>query len=116
MFRDEVSTEERIRLSSRIFALQPHLIPVIVDMVQYKNANRLEKQRFVVHQTLTISAFARVLRKYIQNVSAIDSIVLMTSANTIALPTIQISDLWARYHDPVDKFLYLQLMVESAFG
>lgn len=102
--------EERIQISQKIFSKYPQKVPIIVDC---KKELKLDKNKYIVPNDLTVGQFMYILKKRI-NINHEQSIFLLCN-NQLVINTELINNLFNRQKD-YDGFLYIIILLENTFG
>lgn len=105
---------DRQRESSNVIIKYPDRVPVIVDTNDNSSFNeKLDKHKFVVPDTLSVSEFVIIIRKRLR----IDSskAIFVFCGNTILIGSMPIRQIYDKYKEE-DGFLYLIYKAESTFG
>jgi len=108
-FRKE-KLEERIKICDKILLKYPERVPIIVD---YKKEIKLDKNKYIVPNNLTVGQFMYVLRKRIK-INNEQSLFLLCN-NTLMLNNELIINLYNKQKD-YDGFLYIIISLENTFG
>ena len=102
--------EERIQISQKIISKYPQRVPIIVDC---KKELKLDKNKYIVPNDLTVGQFMYILKKRI-NINHEQSIFLLCN-NQLVINTELINNLFNRQKD-YDGFLYIIISLENTFG
>ena len=102
--------EERIKISEKILLKYPQRVPIIVDC---KKSIKLDKNKYIVPNDLTIGQFTYVLKKKIK-LNYEQSIFLLCN-NELIMNSELIIHLFNRHKD-YDGFLYIIISLENTFG
>lgn len=102
--------EERIKISQKIMSKYPQRVPIIVDC---KKELKLDKNKYIVPNDLTVGQFMYILKKRINN-NHEQSIFLLCN-NQLLINTELINNLFNRQKD-YDGFLYIIISLENTFG
>ena len=102
--------EERIKISQKIMSKYPQRVPIIVDC---KKELKLDKNKYIVPNDLTVGQFMYILKKRI-NINHEQSIFLLCN-NQLVINTELINNLFNRQKD-YDGFLYIIISLENTFG
>lgn len=105
---------DRQRESSNIIIKYPDRVPVIVDTNDNSSFNeKLDKHKFVVPDTLSVSEFIIIIRKRLK----IDysKAIFVFCGNTILIGSMLMRHIYDK-HQEEDGFLYLIYKAESTFG
>ena len=108
------SFEERSKQSSSVIIKYPDRVPVIVDTNNNSNFNeQLDKHKFVVPDTLSVSEFIIIIRKRLK-IDPTKGIFIFCN-NSILIGTYSMRSIYDQYKEN-DGFLYLIYAAESTFG
>lgn len=105
---------DRIRESYNVIIKYPDRVPVIIDTNDSSSFNeKLDKHKFVVPDTLSVSEFIVIIRKRLK----IDSTkaIFVFCGNTILIGSTLFRQIYEQYKEE-DGFLYLIYKAESTFG
>ena len=102
--------EERIKISEKILLKYPQRVPIRVDC---KKSIKLDKNKYIVPNDLTIGQFMYVLKKKIK-LNYEQSIFLLCN-NELIMNSELIIHLFNRHKD-YDGFLYIIISLENTFG
>ena len=107
-----VSLDRKIE-SERIVLKYPGRIPIIVEIRDSDNVIELDKNKYLVPESVTVSHFMFIIRKRI-NVKP-ENAIFMFFGNTLVPSSHLISDVYKNYKDE-DGFLYSAISLENTFG
>jgi GABA(A) receptor-associated protein len=112
-FKKKYSFEERVEESKKIIKKYPNRIPVIVEASSDCNLKKIDKNKFLVPEDITIASFLGVIRKRIQ-LSPEQALFIFVN-NTLPCASQSVSSI---YHNCKDKdgFLYFVYTEENTFG
>jgi len=118
-FKSKHKLNARQSESMRIMDTWDDKIPVICEFINNKNGYILNKTKYIVPKILTLGSFSQIIRKYIyldnshtENIS----IILFTASGQINSSQIAMGEIYQKYKDAEDGFLYLYLTTENTFG
>jgi GABA(A) receptor-associated protein len=119
-YKDLFSKEERIAESNRIIAKYPDYIPVIIDCSD--KIGKLRKQKFLVPSEVSASHLLHSVRKQFETKKS--DAIFMFCDNMLICPTTMMKVLYTDYKiknkitdgGESDKFLYIEMNLESVFG
>lgn len=112
-FKTKHDFEKRSNECQRIKRKYPDRCPIICEMVNDSNLGKLDKQKYLVPQDLTVGQFIYVIRKRIK-LSAEQSLFLFING-TLPPTSASLSLIYAEHKDD-DGFLYVAVSGESTFG
>lgn len=105
--------EERKKILARIKAKYPNTVPVIMcpgrDVV-------LNKTKFVIPETVKVGTLILHAREQIQSLLPHESIFVFVQESVIPSISTSMAELYARYKDVDDGFLYVHVTKENTFG
>ena len=107
--------EKRLAVSQRIKTNYPDRIPIIILHNTKTQKIKLQSQKFVVPNSITMSKFIYELRSKIEGLSASSAIYLILEDGTIPSLASLIQTIYAKNQN-ADGFLYLTLCEENTFG
>lgn len=109
-FMVQHSFDERVRESTSVLEKYPERIPIIV---QSRGGIVLDKIKYLVPKDLTIGQFVYVLRKRIKLTPEKGLFIFVDK--TVPMMSCSIGEIYFK-HANKDKFLYLEVSEEGAFG
>lgn len=114
-FKTTFSLAERIRESSRVLEKFPGRIPVIVERsASAKTIPVIDKNKFLTPSDLTVGQFCFIVRKRLTLPS--EQAMFLFIGDTLPTTGTFMKELYAKYKDPEDGFLYVKYCGESTFG
>lgn len=119
-YKDLFSKNDRIAESNRILAKYPTYIPVIIDCSD--KIGTLRKQKFLVPSEVSASHLLHSVRRQFETKKS--DAVFMFCNDTLICPTTIMGNIYKDYRlknnitddGSTDKFLYIELHLESVFG
>ena len=111
-FRNK-SIMDRLHESALVLTKYPDRVPVIIDTTT-NNELRINKNKFVIPDTLSVSELIYVIRKRI-NIDSSKAIFLFLENNELLSGNCKIRDLYHK-NKSNDGFLYLVYEPENVFG
>jgi len=119
-YKDLFSENDRIAESNRILAKYPTYIPVIIDCSD--KIGTLRKQKFLVPSEVSASHLLYSVRRQFETKKS--DAVFMFCNDTLICPTTIMGNIYKDYRlknkitddGSTDKFLYIELHLESVFG
>ena len=113
-FKNRYSVEQRKSESSRILKKYDDRVPVIVTRSKKANIGKIDKNKFLVPEELTVGQFLFIIRKRLKIESEVAVFILIN--DEIIPPTSNsIASVYKDYKDE-DGFLYLSYCGENVFG
>lgn len=116
-FKQSHSLENRARECRRILEKFPGRVPVIVERGTTGKTDSLpliDKSKFLVPGDLTLGQFSYVIRKRIT--LSPDRSLFLFMANQLPTTGSLMSELYWRFRDEEDGFLYVKYCGEATFG
>ena len=113
-FKNKFSFETRKKESDRIKSKYNDRIPIIVTRSKNCNIEKIDKNKFLVPEDLTIGQFLFVIRKRI-SIKPEESLFLMINGDILATSSNTIGSTYHDYKDE-DGFLYFTYCGENVFG
>ena len=108
MYKDLKSLEERKREFESIHSLHPNKIPVVLEEIDTSNT-----YKFVLDRSKHIGNISQIIRK---KKNSITSYFFFINENKCCNGSNTVGDLYDKYHDKHDKFLYINFTEENTFG
>ncbi len=113
-FKERKSFKERYNETSRIKDKYSDRVPVVVEPIKSLEPSfRLDKEKFLVPNHLTIQDFILVIRKRL-NVNQTQGLYFFIK-NVLVVPTQSIGSLYKEHIDE-DGYLYISYGIETTFG
>jgi GABA(A) receptor-associated protein len=112
-FKDK-SLEERIRIINVILRRYPDRVPIYVYPDKCIEHLRLDKEKFLVHNDITIADFIYIIRKRIKLEP--EKALFLTFNNNVVSSNTLLYDVYEKYKDKDDKMLYCIYTLENTFG
>ena len=113
LFKKTHTFEQRKKENEKIRTKYPERVPIIVEKSKSSKINKIDKNKFLVPNYLTVGQFLTIIRKRLK-IKESDSVFLFLN-NTLPCYSNSIISLYDRYKDD-DGFLYMQYTEESTFG
>tara|TARA_B100000674_G_C37349734_1_gene693561 strand:+ start:185 stop:541 length:357 start_codon:yes stop_codon:yes gene_type:complete len=113
-FKQSNDFDQRKKESTKIIAKFPNKVPVIAEKGKNTEIQQADKNKFLVHEEMTLAQFIVVLRKRIKLKEA-EALFIYVGDSTLAATSIKMSELYDKHKDP-DGFLYLTYCSENTFG
>jgi len=112
-FKDQFSSDERLKESNNIIAKYPDRIPVIIE--KYSNADLpdMEKNKYLVPRDMTVGHFIHMLSKRMQLDPSKALFVFVH--NTLPQTASRMDSLYNTFKEE-DGFLYMCYSTEKTFG
>jgi GABA(A) receptor-associated protein len=112
-FKKKNSIDKRIKESNKIRAKYEDRIPIIVEKSSKSKLQDIDKNKFLVPETLTIGQFLYIIRKRVK-LNSNDALFIFIN-NILPCTSSCISNIYNEHKD-TDGFLYIQYTEESTFG
>ncbi|KAF8093279.1 hypothetical protein N665_0385s0027 [Sinapis alba] len=112
-FKDQFSSDERLKESSNIIAKYPDRVPVIIE--KYSNADLpdMEKNKYLVPRDMTVGHFIHMLSNRLQLDPSKALFVFVQ--NTLPQTAARMDSLYNTFKEE-DGFLYMTYSTEKTFG
>lgn len=116
-FKLRYTLEERRQHYKRIYETYNDKIPIIVEYSSdFSNELRsLLKQKYLIPPEYTIGQFMIIIRKNIK-LPQHKAIFILVDNSTMLKNNDTFQDIYDKYKDPNDNFLYILITEESTFG
>lgn len=113
-FHTRLPLGQRIATRCAALARRPDHLPVVLER---GNAQTpwMDRERFLAHNSITAGELMAVVRRRMQ-ILPTQALFFSTTDGVLIVPHQLLSELYARYRDEEDGFLYLQYSLESTFG
>lgn len=112
-FKARHTLETRCKDSEQIRLKHADRIPVIVEKLEKSDIEEIDKQKYLVPMSLTVSEFMSVIRKRVK--LAPEKAMFIFINNTIPPSSASLGDIYESHKDE-DGFLYITYAGESTFG
>lgn len=115
-FKNQYSLEHRKREAEKMLEKYPDKVPVIciIDKKLTKSPDVKSYYKYIIPKNITISSMSYILRNKIK-ISHSEAITVFSEKNTFFTGTMDIMTVY-HHHANQDKFLYLTIKAENAFG
>lgn len=114
-FKNDTTLEKRIELKRRICENYPNRVPIIVSIPSCEKIH-LKKDKFLVSKDLSIASFLTELHKH-SDIDSSKAIFIFCGKNNVLVPTnYTLGQVYEKYVDTEDGFLYITLTLENTFG
>ena len=108
------SLEERLIESKKVYDKYPNRLCIYIEKSKRcKIVNELEKNKYIIPNTITVAEFIVIIRKRI-NITSEQGLFFFVNNITISGNTLM-SDIYNKYHAD-DNFLYITYSGENCFG
>ena len=115
-FKQENNLDKRKKIFNDLLQQYPDKIPIICEKYLKSNINNLDKTRYLVPKYFTVLNFMAIIGKRIQ-LNEIESFFLFTKNGKYTLkPDEKLNDIYERYKDKDDGFLYFIYASEEIWG
>jgi GABA(A) receptor-associated protein len=112
-FKKRYSFEDRIKESEKIKSKYSERVPVIVEASKDSKLKKIDKNKFLVPEDLTIGNFIAVIRKRIQ-IKPEEALFIFID-NILPCTSQTVGNVHHEHKDK-DGFLYIQYTEENTFG
>ena len=113
--KDNPEAEKRKAECEKIRKQFPDKIPIICEKDPKSNIQEIDKTKNLVPIDLTVSQFSFMIRKRIQLSKESAFFLLVSGKHSITGDTL-ISEIYEKYKDPQDDFLYIAYASELTWG
>ena len=113
--KDNPNTEARKTECEKIRNQFSDKIPIICEKDPKSNIRDIDKTKYLVPDDLTVSQFNMMIRKRIEIQQEAAFYLLVNGKNSITGDSL-LSDIYEKYKDPEDGFLYIAYASELTWG
>ncbi len=113
--KDNPYVDKRREESEKIRNQFPEKIPIICEKDPKSNIRDIDKTKYLVPGDLTVSQFNMMIRKRIEIQQEAAFYLLVNGKNSITGDSL-LSDIYEKYKDPEDGFLYIAYASELTWG
>ena len=113
--RDNPDATQRKKECDKIRRQFPGKIPIICEKDPHSSINDIDKNKYLVPGDLTVSLFNIMIRKRL-NMSMDEAFYLLVNAKTSITGDRPLYEIYERYKDPEDGFLYIAYASELTWG
>lgn len=113
-FKTKHTLESRLKESTKIKSRYPDKLPIIVEPTASTDV-MIEKNKYLAPSSLSMGDFLYVVRKRL-HLAPEEAIYLFTSKNTLISSSMILSEVFEKFADKEDGYLYLQYAFEATFG
>ncbi len=115
-FREEFPDPKIRRKQCKIIRKKyPDKIPIIIEKNPNSNISNIDKTKYLIPLDLTVSQFSYMIRKRIK-LSNESAFFLLVNGKISITGGSLLSDIYERYQDPEDSFLYITYSSELTWG
>lgn len=114
-FQDLHTVDLRRKAAEAAMRQNPGLVPVFPEPSK-PDIWVGTRHKFLCSREATLGKFVHCLRKRLGSLKQNDSITLMTTSNIMLPLTQKIGEVYDRFYDRQDLYLYIVFTVESTFG
>jgi len=111
-FKKNHSFKKRLEEANRLKIKYPNRIPIVVEVLDKKKIS-LDKNKYLVPQSLSVAQFIYILRKRIKLQP--DEALFIFFNNNLSTSSSLISEIYNNNKNS-DNFLYATISLESTFG
>ena len=113
--KENPDVEQRRRECDKIRNQFPDKIPIICEKDPKSNIRDIDKTKYLVPNDLTVSQFSMMIRKRIEIQQEAAFYLLVNGKNSITGDSL-LSEIYDKYRDPDDGFLYIAYASELTWG
>ena len=113
--RDNPDVTQRKKECDKIRRQFPEKIPIICEKDPHSSINDIDKNKYLVPGDLTVNMFNCMIRKRV-NIPQEQAFYLLVNAKNSITGDALLSDIYERYKDPEDGFLYVAYASELTWG
>ena len=113
--KDNPDVRERKKECDKILRQFPGKIPIICEKDPNSSISDIDKNKYLVPGDLTVSQFNMMIRKRV-NIPNTEAFYLLVNAKNSITGDILLSEIYDRYKDPEDGFLYIAYASELTWG
>ena len=113
-FRERYTLEARIAERIKATARRPGYVPAVLEPGTDTALDRLEREKFMLPRDLTGAQLLYIMRRRLTMKSS--QALFLVCRRRMVCATDRVGDLYIRYKDPEDGFLYVTFTLEHAFG
>ena len=113
--KENSDVDQRKRECEKILAQFPEKIPIICEKDPKSNIREIDKTKYLVPADLTVSQFSFMIRKRIEIEKEAAFFLLANGKHSITGDTL-LSEIYDKYKDPEDGFLYIAYASELTWG
>lgn len=113
-FHTRIPLTQRIETRLAAIARRPNHLPVVLERGT-SDTPMMDRERFLPHNSVTAGELMAVVRRRMR-VQSTQAIFFSTTTGVLVNPQQLLSELYAKYRDEEDGFLYLRYSLESTFG
>ena len=118
-YKQNVPLYERIKKCDELRNKYPNRIPCICEKSKGARLNTIENYQFSIPEDANVNQLSFILRRHlnIDEISALFLIVEDFNKNKYSLTgNKSIKEIYSKYYDPEDKFLYITYASEDLWG
>ena len=113
--KENSNAEQRRKECDKILNQFPDKIPIICEKDPKSKIRDIDKTKYLVPSDLTVSQFSFMVRKRVEMEKEEAFFLLANGKHSITGDTI-LSEIYERYKDPEDGFLYIAYASELTWG
>lgn len=113
--RDNPNKEERKNECRKIKNKFPEKIPIICEKDPNSKIQEIDKTKFLVPNDLNVTQFGYMIRKRLK-IGKNDAFFLLVGGKQSITGDMLLSEIYERYKDPEDEFLYITYSSELTWG
>ena len=113
--RDNQDAEQRKIKCDKMRNQFPEKIPIICEKEPKSNIKAIDKTKYLVPNDLTVSQFSMMIRKRIE-IPQKKALYLLANGKNLITGDANLSEIYDKYKDPQDGFLYIVYASELIWG
>ena len=114
-YKSVKTKEERIEEFNKISKNNPDKIPIICEKASKSKIKKIDKTKYLVSGDLTVAQFTSLIRKKL-NLEQEKALFLLVKARNALTGNDTMSDVYRKYKDEEDGFLYIVYASELVWG
>lgn len=115
LYNQSVPLSKRKMDAEKVLTKYPTYIPVIIDSCD-ELSRIMAKKKYLVPKNSNCSELLVTIRKNLQNKITSNRAIFVFCNNILIMPYDPINNLYEKYKDREDNYLYLYLAYENTFG
>ena len=114
-FKKQTSLEKRIEQFEKIKKEYPNKIPIILERSQKCSINKIIKTKYILSNELTMSEFIKIIREKLE-LEPERALFFLANGKYLVSGSEILSEVYDKYKDSEDGFLYLTYSEEIVYG
>ena len=115
LYKQSVPLSKRKMDSEKVLTKYTSYVPVIIDSCT-ELSKLITKKKYLVPKNSNCSELLFTIRKYLENKIESNKAIFVFCNNILIMPYDSINNLYEKYKDKEDNYLYLYLAYENTFG